>query len=354
MKRNFLMTILFLIALTLTVGIGAFAQSVDYSFIPYRSCDKWGFANENGQIEIAAKYDDAAWFSQGLAAVKSGKKWGYINKEGKLVIPAKYTVAKSFRRGYIPNNSGGGDSVVFAGASLRTDGYEICINQKGISMPKCPAIPENSVAENQIPVKTYEVRKTYTVENKDGLFDEITDDYKNTAGNETYYIARKSGKYGVFNSKFEIIIPFDYDQVKLRNAGSSNPYLEVKRNDLLGMSELNGNELIPTENSSLELIQASDGKEYLVLQRGGKYYVKTRQNQDLVAEGYEQVHYDDHGFVTTGENNLQGYYFVENNRRIPPKYQKVEWMDGGRYLRITTTAGKKGYINKAGDEYFKD
>ena len=37
--------------------------------------------------------------------------------------------------------------VLFAGASLRADGYEICINTKGETMPKCPAINESSAPD---------------------------------------------------------------------------------------------------------------------------------------------------------------------------------------------------------------
>ncbi|RYD63833.1 MAG: WG repeat-containing protein, partial [Verrucomicrobiaceae bacterium] len=147
------------------------------SLIPYRVGDKWGYASPDRNVVIAPKYNDAGWFSEGLAAVKVGSKYGYINTSGKLVIPAKFTVAKSFRKGYVPNEkTSGGDSVIFAGASLQASGYEICINNKGNRMGKCPAINENSVAENNVPLTVNE--KTYSLPNSGGLFDKILDDYK--------------------------------------------------------------------------------------------------------------------------------------------------------------------------------
>lgn len=51
---------------------------------------KWGYKDENGNIVIPAKYDEAWSFSEGLAHVKINGKWGFIDKTDKLVIPAKY------------------------------------------------------------------------------------------------------------------------------------------------------------------------------------------------------------------------------------------------------------------------
>ena len=90
---------------------GSFAQQADMSLIPYRQGDKWGYATADKKVVIAPKYNEANWFSEGLASVKVGTKYGYIDKEGKLVIPAKFTVAKSFRKGYVPDaKKAGGDS----------------------------------------------------------------------------------------------------------------------------------------------------------------------------------------------------------------------------------------------------
>src|SRR5690606_33929540 len=132
------------------------------------------YATPDKKVVIQPKYAEANWFSEGLASVKVGNKWGYINKSGKLVIPARYTVAKSFRKGYMPDKaSAEGIPVIFAGASLTKDGYEICITEKGVRMPQCPAILESSVQQNQKPVAAVQIRKTYSMPNNEGLFDKI-------------------------------------------------------------------------------------------------------------------------------------------------------------------------------------
>jgi hypothetical protein len=57
---------------------------------------KYGYADEKGNIAIKPQYEKAADFSDGLAAVQveagNVKKWGYIDKTGKLVVPATYVL----------------------------------------------------------------------------------------------------------------------------------------------------------------------------------------------------------------------------------------------------------------------
>ncbi len=334
-------------------SFSSFAQTVDYSLIPYRKGDKWGFADAQKNILITPKYSEVQWFSEGLAAVKLGSKWGYINKQGKLVIPAKFTVAKSFRKGYVPNaKKAGGDSVLFAGASLTANGYERCITTKGVVLTKCPAINENSVVENRIPVESITREKTYSLPNSSGLFDKVVDDYKIAGSDETYYIAQKGGMYGVFNSKFETIVPFDYSSVKQLKSGGSQ-YLQVKKADMNGIIKGDGTMDIAPDYSNLTLVKGSDNIDYVIVKRDGKTYVKDINNRDIITSGYSDITYDNNGgFVITDNNNMRGFYFADN-RIINPKYSDVRIVNrGSNYLQVKTSNGKVGYINTAGDEYF--
>lgn len=335
----------------LLVTTGAIAQQSDMSLIPYRQGDKWGYATADKKIVIQPKFNEANWFSEGYASVKVGSKYGYINKAGKLVIPAKFTVAKSFRKGYVPNaKKEGGDSVLFAGASLLASGVEICINTKGVTLLKCPAISENSVMENRVPVETVITQKNYSLPNNNGLFDRVVDDYKIAGSDETYYIAVKNNQYGVFNSKFDTIVPFQYNSIKI-NRKAAVPFLEVNRAGMYGALLTDGKTAIAPEYTNMVAVDAPGGKEYLIIKKDGKTYVKDITNKDIISTGYSDIVYDDGGFIITGENNMRGYYFNDNSI-IQPKYQDVKWVNGTKYLMVKTSAGKVGYINTAGDEYF--
>ena len=346
-KKNFLLAILIMI------GAGSFAQTIDYSLIPYRKGFKWGYADINRNIVVAPKYDDAQWFSEGLAAVKVGNKWGYINKEGRMVIPAKFTVAKSFRKGYMPNaNKTGGDSILFAGASLNATGYEQCITTKGVVLGKCPAINENSVLENRVPVATVTTQKTYSLPNNNGLFDKVVDDYKITGSEETYYIAEKNGMYGVFNSKFETIVPFEYSSLK-QFRSNNNQYLQAQKNGMYGIINGTGTIDITPDYSNLSIINAYDNADYVIVKKDGKTYVKDLSNKDIISSGFSDITYDENGgFIVTDNNNNRGYYFMDK-KMISPKYSEVRLVNrNGNYLQVKTSSGKVGYINSAGDEFF--
>lgn len=77
-------------------------------FEPYNlEGGSWGYLNTQGELAIAASFDWACSFSEGLAAVNlgaksdrahmaSGGKWGYINEAGTLVIQPAFSRADPF------------------------------------------------------------------------------------------------------------------------------------------------------------------------------------------------------------------------------------------------------------------
>ena len=57
---------------------------------------KCGVVNNKGLIIVPFKWDNIAYFSQGLAAVQMGDKCGYININGDVVIPIEYDETRNF------------------------------------------------------------------------------------------------------------------------------------------------------------------------------------------------------------------------------------------------------------------
>ncbi|MCL2751545.1 MAG: WG repeat-containing protein [Firmicutes bacterium] len=52
---------------------------------------KWGFADKNGALKIAAKYDLVLWFLDGLAMVRLDGKFGFVDESGAEVVAPLYT-----------------------------------------------------------------------------------------------------------------------------------------------------------------------------------------------------------------------------------------------------------------------
>ena len=66
---------------------------------PVEQHKKWGYIDKTGRLIIPFKFDGAADFSEGLAAVEIKEKTGYIDKTGKFVIPPRFLSGFPFSEG---------------------------------------------------------------------------------------------------------------------------------------------------------------------------------------------------------------------------------------------------------------
>jgi hypothetical protein len=99
------------------IDYGPKSYSFSEGLVPVATKGKWGFMDKTGKLAIAAQFEDAGDFSEGLAPVKiagelvwcpadesgnregSTKRYGFIDKTGKLVIPANLESAEPFSEG---------------------------------------------------------------------------------------------------------------------------------------------------------------------------------------------------------------------------------------------------------------
>ncbi len=77
---------------------------------------KYGFIDKQGNEVISFKFDDTHWFSEGLCPVDLYATWGYINKKGRMVINNEYEEVSSFLSGQ---------------ATVKIAGREFKIDRKG-------------------------------------------------------------------------------------------------------------------------------------------------------------------------------------------------------------------------------
>lgn len=348
-------------ALILALTIPVSAQNADMAIIPYRMGDLWGYVNPAKNILIKPEFEEADFFYEGYAKVKKEGKYGYINKGGRVLIPFRYFSATPFRFGYFmkAGKAKAGteelkdeETVLFAGASTKADGYEICINTKGAVMPRCPAIPPNSATEiNKKDAVT--LVSNYSTIKKTDLFDKIVGDYKMPGAEDTYYIAMRGDKYGVFNKTFEVIVPFEYAKIEKANMGVM-PYLVVEKDSLKGMMFGNGSLYMAVENSRLQIVQASDNNNYIIFTKDDMTGLKSSRYKVLAEPVYKDISYDaGNGFVLTGTDGKKGFSFL-NQTLLEAKYSDLETVPGGEFVLITDAEGKKGFISKNLVEYFED
>ena len=64
--------------------------------VPYKG---WGFIDKTGSLVIPPRFESFLSFTEGLAAVVLEDKWGFINKTGTLVIDNQFDWVESFSEG---------------------------------------------------------------------------------------------------------------------------------------------------------------------------------------------------------------------------------------------------------------
>ncbi|MET0622273.1 MAG: WG repeat-containing protein [Pyrinomonadaceae bacterium] len=99
--------------IVLAFHLSAFAQVVPQGaqLKPIYKDGKWGYADRGGKIVIAARFDAALPFKDGLARVgvvdeelpeidaRPNIKWGYIDERGRVLVELRYAVLRDFSEG---------------------------------------------------------------------------------------------------------------------------------------------------------------------------------------------------------------------------------------------------------------
>lgn len=88
-----------LIALAISAQIGLITVGAAGQAHAAKNTEAYGYIDRTGKLTIAASFDEASEFSEGLAAVKIGEKYGYVDKTGQMKIAPTFDTAKPFRNG---------------------------------------------------------------------------------------------------------------------------------------------------------------------------------------------------------------------------------------------------------------
>jgi WG containing repeat len=337
-------------------GICARAQdNTSYDLVPYRLGDKWGFADADKAIKIKPVYESVDWFHSDLAVVKIKGKYGYINTAGKMVIPAIYLKANPFQIGYnFTEKTKTYDEVPFAGVSPKNDGYEICINKKGVRI-KCPAVTET---EELALIDNLPQRPKYDLVADSGrqVFDRIIADFNNPGDDNTYYIAQKAGSYGLINNKREIKIPFEYTGMSVLNSEGYNTLL-VERYEKKGVMNTLGIFQVPLDYEVMQTTMHPVNRNKLLLilrDKGDQFGLCDLTHQFLLDRKYEKIEPDSKGYIFTDFNQQSGYLNLVDDKTIAPKYKSMTGFRKSPYCQVTLTNGKWGYINAQGEEFWQE
>lgn len=233
---------------------------------------KWGFKDKQGNIVIAAQFDYAHGFSEGLAAVRINDNWGYIDTTNRIVIKPKFRDAKGFHEG-------------LAAIYINDKWGYIDTTGRVIIKPK---------------------------------FEDAQEFHEGLA------VVMKKGKYGYINKKGKMIIKPHYDQAdcfidglaaveqhKFMNRGFINKKGYMVTKDYCVISDFH-------EDLALALINGRHG----FIDKSGNIVIQP--NSDYSYDDYYNAYPFCEGFSKVKINDKYGYINTQGRFVITPQYDYAD------------------------------
>jgi hypothetical protein len=279
--------ILLFIAFSIAISAGQVFAQQDQFLMPAKKYGKWGFVNKSGDWIINNQYEEAYYFSEGLAAVKYFGVWGFIDRHGSWVIQPAYRNAKPFREGL---------------ACVMKDNYWGYITKNGDwhFEPKLKVV--SSFSDGKAIIK-----------NDEGFI----------------FINRDGDR--ILQHSFERALPF------------SEGLAFVIYNGYKGYIERNGNWLIKHDYD-----EAYSFSEGLALIKTEKQYGFIDQSGDLsIQPMFNDANYFMEGLAAVKKNDSWGYINQKGQFVIEARFDAA--FPFSNNFAVVKSAGKFGLINRDGD-----
>ncbi len=321
------------------------------SLFPVERDGKWGYIDKSGKIAIQPKYEDAEFFSEGLARVKVYGKWGFIDETGNMAIQRQYEnvgdfsdglakVEVSGKWGYIDTK---GNTVIAPKYGRAEDFHEglAAVRDGGWLSAKWAFIDKNGkiVAGSLGKEEGAAYREGATAPRRE--FSEVGDFSEGMAR------VKIDGKWGYIDNSGNLKV-----NPRFENAGNFMDGLaNVEVDGRWGYIDKSGNFTIKPQFHSAEPF-SSDG---LALVRvggmfGGKYGFIDKTGKHVITPRFTNAGPFSDGLARVEIDGKWGYIDKGGNFAIAPQYSDA-WNFVNGVARVKTGGtfgGKWHYIDKSG------
>lgn len=315
------------IALLLVLGtVGGYRLWLsNRTLLPFLKGDKFGFSDKNRKLVIAANYEDAQPFREGMALVKLNGKYGFIDKAGKEVIPLKY------------------DDVTLLDESpfLLKDENPLHATLLKVKLNDKWGLVDTTGKELS-PIKYDDLDMFH-----DGLF-----------------IVAINKKVGFIDATGTEVIPLKYDQVHeiegrrlyVRANADDGMLINVKLNEKWGFIDRNGREVIPPKYDVTEpfvggIAVVGLNKKFGFIDKTGAEIIPLKYDDAQTGKGLfmlKDANADGERLLNVMLNGKWGFIDRTGKEVIPFKYEGADSFIEGR---AGVTLNKKyGFIDKTGAE----
>lgn len=327
--------------------------------LPFNEGDLYGFMDYDGNIHIKPQYEQAAFFSEGLALVMKEDKYGFIDKGNKLIVPFMYTSATDFEKGRSVVELDGKYGMIdrsgkrifpveFKELGALSDGlaygqkdslfgyYDADFIQRipekyEEAFPFSDSVAKVQIGENQAFIDIYGTNVVAPGYSSVEFF------------SDTLLIFEDNGKYGLMKRNCEVVINAQYDRIM-------KPVIDrtmVIQNGKIGYIDLSGNLIIPVQYETFPNSPAKGqfNSNLTVIKFKGKYGVIDKNGRVILAATFNEIG-DISSVMAFSKGKGWGYTDLLGKVTIQPAYSYAESFVAG--TAIVELNGLQGVIDSKG------
>lgn len=328
---------------------------------------KYGLINLDGNEILRCEYDkiDTIKGIKNSILIQKDGVYGLVNTSGNIIIDVNYkeisALTTDYTNGYIVKNSDGNLGIVGTNKEQILDckysdikhvfGNDMYVVKENGNWKLVNKAGDKNIDINYSDVKSINGEKVVVVNSgKFGIYgidktEKVKCEYQNIEyAFSDYYIAQKDNKYGIINSNGEILVKFDYDNLKFNvdadclegvKANDSNVYL-IDRNLELKLTGINptvynGYIRINIDNEykfyNLKFEEKSNRDVFsnntlYVAKNDGKYGLVNKDGTLVVQYQYDDItEQNEYGFVAVKKDDKWGIIDQYGNVVVDPKYE---------------------------------
>jgi hypothetical protein len=308
------------------------------------------------QPDIPAKYEEVAYFSEGLAAVKKDNRWGFIDTLGKIKIGFQFTQTESFAQGICKVKVRGSQTEDWYGI-IRKDGTfllpleyeEIYIHEQAIAFSSHGKYGfMNRQTGEMIHLSSGKLISFQNdlglclVNGKYGFVDwkgctivEPTYDFIASTWKEDFYIATINLKKGLLDKNGKELIPCIYQELEVihNRTGQNSVLVATLANNKKCLLNWEGSRL----SLEVEAISANSGDPAkLVFQQNNLMGIMNYSGEILVPAQHQSIH-TAYGYHIVKQGNYWGLTDPRNKIIIPATQEYINAISPNRFIVTHST-----------------
>lgn len=290
----------------------------------------YGYANRDNRLVLPPLYDEARYFSEGLAFVRIGEKTGYIDASGKRVI---FKGGGDFHDGLAVVTEKDDEYIMDAGEHWNY------INTEGKVVLRTDFYRAHSFSEGLAAVMPDESGGAVFIDKSGNIA--IDEEYGYASDfQEGYAVVMIGQKWGFIDKKGEPLTNFGYDAARDFVDGKA----AVLTGDRWGFIDKSGREIIPPQYDDVGPFSEGLAKFKL----GGKWGFVDAFGNMRIGPAFMYARSFSEGLAAVQDvNGLWGYIDESGSYRIKPQYEAAFGSENRTMLVKRPGAAEYEYVDQS-------